>query len=60
MADAAPPKLPSAVIERIAAVIAEVKYGTVEITIHDGRVVQIQRKERFRFPSEPSEPKPRD
>ena len=60
MADAVPPKLPNTVVERIAAVIAEVKYGTVEITIHDGRVVQIQRKERFRFAPESSDPKPRD
>lgn len=56
MADPKPPKLPNAVIERIAAVIAQVKYGTVEITIHEGRVVQIQRKERFRFPSESTGP----
>ena len=34
--------------------------GTFEITIHDGRVVQIQRKERFRFAPESSDPKPRD
>ena len=27
------------------------RYGTVEITIHDGRVVQIDRHERHRFPS---------
>jgi hypothetical protein len=60
MADPVPPKLPNAVVERIAAVIAEVRYGTVEITIHDGRVVQILRKERFRLPSEPSDPKRRD
>ena len=50
VADPVPPKLPNAVVQRIAAVIAEVRYGTVEITIHDGRVVQIQRKERFRYP----------
>ncbi len=53
MAEPAPPKLPNAVVEQIAAVIAEVRYGTVEITIHDGRVVHIQRKERFRFPEQP-------
>jgi len=60
MTDTGPPKLPNAVVQRIAAVIAEVRFGTVEITIHDGRVVQIQRKERFRFPSEASDPKPHD
>jgi hypothetical protein len=60
VADPVPPKLPNTVVQRIAAVIAEVRYGTVEITIHDGRVVQIQRKERFRIPSEPNDAKPPD
>jgi hypothetical protein len=27
-----------------------VRYGTVDITVHDGRVVQIDRHERHRFP----------
>jgi hypothetical protein len=60
VADPVPPKLPDAVAQRIAAVIAEIRYGTVEITIHDGRVVQIQRKERLRFPSDEPDSKPRD
>jgi hypothetical protein len=27
------------------------RYGTVEVTIHDGRVVQIDRHERHRYPA---------
>jgi len=38
-----------AVLEQIAALIAGLRYGTIEIVVHDGRVVQIQRKEKFRF-----------
>jgi hypothetical protein len=30
-----------------------IQYGAVEIVVHDGRVTQIDRKERFRFPLEP-------
>jgi len=42
-----------AVCERIARVIAERRYGTVETTIYDGRVVQIERTEKIRLPNEP-------
>lgn len=28
-----------------------IRFGAVEITVHDGRVVQIDRHERHRFPS---------
>lgn len=37
------------VVDRIAQLLAELRYGTVEITIHDGRVVQIERKEKIRL-----------
>ena len=41
-------------LERIAESIEGLKYGHVQITIHDGRIVQIDRLERRRFdgPSE--------
>lgn len=31
--------------------VHEVKYGSVEIVIHDARVVQVERREKVRFPS---------
>lgn len=31
-----------------------IRYGSVEITIHDGRVVQIERKEKLRLESTPT------
>jgi len=31
--------------------IKGIKYGGIEITVHDSRVVQIDRRERFRFPA---------
>lgn len=30
--------------------IKNVRYGSVEITLHDSKVVQIERKEKIRFP----------
>ena len=34
--------------------IREIRYGSVEIIIHDSRVVQIERKEKIRMDSDPS------
>lgn len=31
-------------------------YGSVEIVLHDSKIVQIERKEKFRFESTPSRP----
>jgi hypothetical protein len=42
----------TAAYERIAVLISELRYGTVEITIHDGRIVQIERTEKIRLPNE--------
>jgi len=37
------------VIAEIVRSIKNVRFGSVEITIHDSRVVQIERKEKLRF-----------
>jgi hypothetical protein len=39
----------SAVRERILEALQGIRFGAVEIVIHDGKVVQIERKERVRF-----------
>ncbi len=43
----------SAVLAVVASAIAAVQqdtgYGSIEITIHDGRVTQIERREKVRF-----------
>ncbi|SFU87290.1 YezD family protein [Alicyclobacillus macrosporangiidus] len=35
--------------ERIAESLSGMRYGTVEITVHDGQIVQIERRERIRL-----------
>lgn len=31
--------------------VHDVRYGSIEITVHDGKVVQIERREKTRFSS---------
>ena len=39
----------SEILRRIASAISGVRFGSVEVVIQDSRVVQIERKEKFRF-----------
>lgn len=43
--------LPKELAQSIAAAITGLEFGSVEITIHNSRVVQIERHERIRFQS---------
>ena len=36
------------VVEEILRAVKDIRYGSVEITIHDSKVVQIERKEKVR------------
>jgi hypothetical protein len=38
-------------LARIQEAVAGLSYGTVQIVVHDGRIVQIERTERFRYES---------
>ena len=44
------------VLERISIALSGLRFGSLEIIVQDGKVVQIERKEKFRFdrPAEPS------
>ncbi len=46
-------ELLEAIIRAIAYVQKQTGYGSIEITIHDGRVTQIERREKVRFESKP-------
>ena len=37
------------VLDQIAAAVRQIRYGSVELTIHDGRVVQIETRAKTRF-----------
>lgn len=37
------------ILREIRAALHDLKFGSVEITLHNGQVVQIERKEKFRL-----------
>jgi hypothetical protein len=44
--------VPYHVTQEILRAIQDLRFGSVEIVIHDAKVVQIERKEKFRFQPE--------
>lgn len=40
------------ILKKVQEAIESIKYGSVEIVIHDSKVVQIERKEKLRFQEE--------
>jgi hypothetical protein len=41
--------LPPAPLRELLEALRSIRYGTVELVIHDGRVVQLERREKVRF-----------
>ena len=39
----------SEIATQIADILQEIRFGSIEIFIHEGKVVQIERKEKLRF-----------
>ena len=44
-------QLTTEIADQIALALQGIQYGSVEIVIHNGKVVQIERREKFRFDS---------
>jgi len=40
---------PAEVFRQISDALQGLRYGTVEITVHDGRIVQLERREKIRI-----------
>ena len=49
--------IPDGLAREIARAVRGLRYGSIEITVHDGTVVQIERKEKIRVGREGSRPK---
>jgi hypothetical protein len=43
--------LPLQVLRELAEALRTIRFGSVELVIHDGRVVQLERREKLRFAS---------
>lgn len=44
-----PMPLPPLLLEELVEALRSIRYGTIELVIHNGRVVQLERRERVRF-----------
>jgi len=42
-------QLKTEIVDQIAVILQGIRFGSVEVVIHDGKVVQIERKEKLRF-----------
>lgn len=45
------PEVLAAISKAIALIQKQTGYGSIEVTVHDGRVTQIERREKVRFES---------
>jgi hypothetical protein len=44
--------LPPALLQELRQALCSIRYGTIELVIHNGRVVQLERREKVRFEHE--------
>lgn len=47
--------LPPALLHELRLALQAIRYGTIELVIHNGRVVQLERREKVRFEHEVTE-----
>jgi hypothetical protein len=43
-------RLDEQVLEKIASLLEGLEFGTIQITVHDSQITQIDRVEKYRFP----------
>jgi hypothetical protein len=43
------PSLPPVLFQELCEALRAIRYGAIELVIHDGRVVQLERREKVRF-----------
>ncbi|MEQ1602056.1 MAG: YezD family protein [Methylophilaceae bacterium] len=42
-------QIPDGVLQEIARALEQLRYGSIEIVVHEGKVTQIERREKIRF-----------
>ena len=45
--------VPQEVLDALARLVREVRFGSIEIIVHEGRITQIERREKMRFAPSP-------
>jgi hypothetical protein len=49
--------IPPALLRELLDALRSIRYGAIELAIHDGRVVQLERREKVRFDLDVSPPR---
>jgi hypothetical protein len=49
--------LSPALLQELCQALRSIRYGTIELVIHNGRVVQLERREKVRFEHEVTDPR---
>jgi hypothetical protein len=44
-----PPGIPQEVLDTLTRLVRELRFGSIEIVVHEGRITQIERREKLRF-----------
>jgi len=44
-----PPAIPVEVLDALTRLVRELRFGSIEIVVHEGRITQIERREKLRF-----------
>ncbi|HSH74019.1 MAG TPA: YezD family protein [Methylophilaceae bacterium] len=52
------PEIANEIVQEILHAIREIRFGSIEVTVHEGRVTQIERREKVRFNTEQQRNKP--
>jgi hypothetical protein len=52
-----PLRLPPALLSELRQALQSIRYGAIELVIHEGRVVQLERHEKVRFDVELRDPR---
>ncbi|PWT71265.1 MAG: DUF2292 domain-containing protein [Proteobacteria bacterium] len=49
-------RLPEEVVAALAHLLRELRFGSIEIVVHDGRITQIERREKVRIAADAARP----
>lgn len=47
--------LPEEILSTLTRLVRELRFGSIEIVVHDGRITQIERREKVRISQTPSQ-----
>jgi hypothetical protein len=52
-----PSSIPAALLSELGEALRSIRFGAIELVIHDGRVVHLEKREKVRFGHDDTQPK---